>query len=242
MAQVTAGPATERNLARQHRFWNRRAVEWDLNALDNPGLQKVIDAVVSDAELTSTDAVVDLGCGSGQVTFAVADKAGSVLAVDISEEMIRLLLVHARERGAGNIEGRAEPIESLQLAPESVDVIVSNYVLHHLRDEDKARFVARAYAWLKPGGRLVIGDMMFGRGGESRDRSIIASKVLLMAKKGPAGWWRIAKNAARFLFRVQERPVSLAAWESMLTRAGFLEVTARAVVNEGAVVRGRKPV
>ncbi|MGO9196488.1 MAG: methyltransferase domain-containing protein [Acidimicrobiales bacterium] len=232
---------TDRNLARQQRFWTRRAVSWDHGAGNNPGLVKVVNQVVEQAAATSSEHALDLGCGSGQVTLALAPKVASVLAVDISEKMIRLLLDNAKSAGVTNVAGRAAPVEQLECAPGSVDVIVSNYALHHLRDADKPVLVRHAYEWLKPGGRLVIGDMMFGRGGDSRDREIIASKLSLLLKKGPGGWWRIAKNAGRYLLRFQERPVSIAAWEKMFDEAGFVKVEATQVVNEAAVVSGTKP-
>ena len=84
--------------------------------------------------------------------------------------------------------------------------------------------------------------MMFGRGGQARDREIIGSKLALLLRKGPGGWWRIVKNGGRFVFRFQERPVSVSAWEAMLDKAGFTEVEGLPVVNEAAVVRGTKPV
>ena len=55
-----------------------------------------------------------------------------------------------------NVEGRAQAIEHVVLADESVDRVMSNYALHHLRDEDKALAVTRAARWLAPGGRLVV--------------------------------------------------------------------------------------
>lgn len=230
-----------RNLARQHRFWNRRAVTWDHGAGDNPGLVKVVQQVLAEARPTGTERAVDLGCGSGQVSLALAPKVASLLAVDISEKMISLLLENARLRGVGNIDARSVPIEQFECQPGSVDLVVTNYALHHLRDEDKPKVIGRVWEWLSPGGRLVIGDMMFGRGFEARDREIIASKLSVLLRKGPGGWWRIAKNAGRFLFRAQERPVSVVAWAGMLERAGFVEVASVAVVNEAAVVSGRKP-
>lgn len=234
-------PESDRNLVRQERFWSRRAAEWDHGSAHNPGLLRVVSTVVEKAQPASSDRVVDLGCGSGQVTLELAPHVAEVLAVDISDEMIRLLLEKATAAGVGNITGRATPLEKLELVPASVDVIVSNYVLHHLRDADKPALVKDAFGWLRPGGRLVIGDMMFGRGSDRRDRAIIASKLSLMGRMGPAGWWRIAKNGARYLFRVQERPVSIDAWEKMLLDAGFKDVEATEVVNEAAVVRGIKP-
>lgn len=243
MSNVAASTPShaERNIARQRRFWTRRASSWDHDAGRNPGLLQVVEKVIEKATPKPTEQAVDLGCGSGQVTLELAPRVCSVLAVDVSDKMIALLLEKAAKKGAANVEGRAEPVEALQLAAGSVDLVVSNYALHHLRDSDKPLLVRHVFDWLRPGGRLVIGDMMFGRGGDSRDRQIIASKLSLMLRKGPGGWWRIAKNAGRYVLRTQERPVSMATWEKMLKEAGFSEVEAVPVVNEAAVVRGVKP-
>jgi 2-polyprenyl-3-methyl-5-hydroxy-6-metoxy-1,4-benzoquinol methylase len=228
------------NIARQERFWTRNARSWDHGAANNPGLVKVVDRVITEGALAPGQRVVDLGCGSGQLTLKIAPRVASVLAIDVSKAMIELLDEHARAAGIDNVDGRAVPIERLELADGSVDLVVSNYALHHLRDADKAAAVRQAAKWLAPGGRLVIGDMMFGRGADARDREIISSKVVLMLRKGPAGWWRIAKNATRFLFRFQERPVSMHAWVKMFESAGLVDVQALPVVNEAAVVRGTK--
>ncbi len=242
MSTTTPTPSSAgRNIARQRRFWTSRASSWDHDASSNPSLVKVVEAVIEAAAPRASDEAVDLGCGSGQVTLGLAPKVRSVVAVDISEKMIELLVGNARAKGVENVSGLAEPVESLALMPGSVDIVVTNYALHHLRDSDKPALVKSAYTWLRPGGRLVVGDMMFGRGGDSRDREIIASKLGLLVKKGPGGWWRIAKNAGRYLLRYQERPVSMAAWQKMFEAAGFQQIEARPVVNEAAVVVGVKP-
>lgn len=229
------------NISRQRRYWNKRASSWDHDAGHNPGLLKVVDRVIAEAAPTSSMQAVDIGCGSGQLTLKLAPLVDHVRGVDISRAMIDLLAANAEQSDIDNVEGIAMAIEHLEIPEASVDLVVSNYVLHHLRDRDKAAAVARAASWLKPGGRLVIGDMMFGRGGDARDREIIASKVVLMLKKGPAGWWRIAKNASRYLLRTQERPVSARAWTEMFHAAGLKDVTAIPVVNEACVIRGTKP-
>jgi ubiquinone/menaquinone biosynthesis C-methylase UbiE len=205
-------------------------------------LVKVVERVLAESDPSPTDRAVDLGCGSGQVTLALAKRCTSVLGVDVSEKMIALLLDNAADQGVSNVNGRAVAIEHLGLDGGSVDLVVSNYALHHLRDKDKQAAVNEAYRWLRPGGKLVIGDMMFGRGGDARDREIIGSKLSLLIRKGPGGWWRIAKNAGRYLIRFQERPVSMSAWAAMFKKAGFTDVEALTVVNEAAVVRGTKPV
>lgn len=229
------------NIARQQRFWTRRAESWDHGAANNPGLVRVVEKVLEISSPTKEARAVDLGCGSGQLTLSLAGSVHAILGVDVSQQMIDLLLEHARRAGLENVSGTAVPIEHLTMPAHSVELIVSNYALHHLLDSDKAALVRRAAEWLVPGGKLVIGDMMFGRGGEARDREIIVSKILLMARKGPKGWWRIAKNAARFLFRVQERPISAGAWSELLREAGFADVTVVEVINEAAVVTGTMP-
>jgi len=242
---VTSGQQTasgaERNIARQQRFWTRRAASWDHGAANNPGLVKVVALVLSESDPTPETRAVDLGCGSGQVTLALAKRCASVLGVDVSEKMIALLLENAARASVSNVEGRAVPIERLGLAQGSVDLVVSNYAFHHLRDRDKQVAVDEAFSWLRPGGKLVVGDMMFGRGGDARDREIIGSKLNLLVRKGPGGWWRIVKNSGRYLMRFQERPVSMLAWTAMFKKAGFTDVEGIAVVNEAAVVRGTKP-
>jgi len=134
------------------------------------------------------------------------------------------------------------PIERLVLPRGTFDLIVSSYALHHLRDRDKARLVEACYAWLRPGGRLVIADMMLGRGGSAHDREIIRAKIATLARRGPGGWWRIAKNAVRYLVRVQERPISMSAWTRLCEKAGFRPVGTFAIVAEAGLVRARRPV
>ena len=229
------------NIARQRRFWNQRAESWDHGAANNPGLVKVVERVVAEAAPQAGMTVIDIGCGSGQLTLRVAPHVARAIGVDISPAMIDLLHKNAERAGLKNIEGRAAPIERLEIEPASVDLVISNYALHHLRDRDKQAAVVAASRWLRPGGKLVIGDMMFGRGADARDREIISSKVALMLKKGPAGWWRIVKNASRYLLRFQERPVSITAWIEMFKAAGLAEVVGIPVVNEASVVRGTKP-
>jgi ubiquinone/menaquinone biosynthesis C-methylase UbiE len=216
-------------------------VSWDHGAGNNPGLVKVVKQVLLAAEPNSAMRCLDLGCGSGQLTIGLARQVATVHAVDISQVMIDLLLNNAATVGVTNITGEATPIERLEVVPGSLDLIVTNYALHHLKDDDKALLIQQAFRWLIPGGRLVIGDMMFGRGGDARDREIISSKLVLLLKKGPGGWWRIAKNAGRFIFRFHERPVSMAAWTTMLATAGFCDVQSIPVVNEAAVICGTKP-
>jgi 2-polyprenyl-3-methyl-5-hydroxy-6-metoxy-1,4-benzoquinol methylase len=231
--------ATEHAVRRQRRVWSGRVVSWDQHG--SAGLTKVTEALLAAAPVTPQTVAVDLGCGNGQVSLPLARQGTKVLAVDVSPAMVRHLQAQAQAEDLPTLEAVAVPIEELVLPARSVDLVVSSYALHHLRDPDKAQLVAAAAGWLRPGGRLVIADMMFGRGASSRDRAIIRAKLATLARKGPGGWWRIVKNAVRYALRIQERPVSMEAWIAMFTKAGFTGITAETVVAEAGLVTGRIP-
>jgi len=120
--------------------------------------------------------------------------------------------------------------------------VVSSYALHHLPDAEKQALVTRAARWLRPGGRLVVADMMFGRGGSQRDRQILRQKVIALAAKGPGGWWRIAKNLTRYGLGVgHEYPASPEFWQRALRDAGLVAVGFQPVIAEAGLVRGIRP-
>jgi SAM-dependent methyltransferase len=196
---------------------------------------------VAKSEVRPGQVAVDLGAGTGSVALELARRGASVLALDVSPAMVSRLAERAESEGLDTLRVSCLPIEELRLAPGSVDVVATNYALHHLRDVDKERLVSDAFSWLRPGGRLVIGDLMLGRGVSARDRQIVRDKALTFLRRGPAGWWRLAKNVARFTLRVQERPLSMERWAALLADRGYAEIEAISVVAEAGVVVGRRP-
>ena len=219
-------------------MWRHRAETWAHDA--SLALCQVVDAVIAECCQLVGDVAVDLGCGSGQLTFPLAHLYPQVLAVDIDPGAIDLLRTRAGQAQLTNVAGLIHPLETLELPPASVDLIVSNYAMHHLRDADKRQLLERTFTWLRPGGRLVIGDMMFGRGATSDDREIIRQKITTLVARGPAGWWRIVKNAVRFLLRFQEKPLRPTVWQSMIVAAGFENVRTFHVAAEAHVVSATK--
>jgi ubiquinone/menaquinone biosynthesis C-methylase UbiE len=231
--------ATQRTTRRQRRVWSGRVVSWDQHG--SAGLTKVTAAVLAAAAVGPGDMVIDLGCGNGQISIPLAKQGAEVLGIDVSPAMADQLRSEAKRQGLTALDAIALPVEQLDLPPASADLIVSSYALHHLRDPDKARLVEAAITWLRPGGRLLVADMMLGRGGTSRDRQIIKLKLVALARMGPGGWWRIAKNIARYLIRVHEIPISMEAWEALFRKAGFTSITTTGIVAEAGLISGERP-
>jgi tRNA (cmo5U34)-methyltransferase len=202
----------------------------------------VLDCLLAMSGPREADACVDLGAGTGFVTSAIAPLVSSVLAVDISPAMAYSLTERMTRAGLRNVRAEVADLRELRLPPGSADLIVSSYALHHLRDADKRALTAEAARWLRPGGRIVIADMMFGRGTSERDRRILRQKVAVFAAKGPAGWWRIAKNLGRYGLGVgHEHPATPQFWQAALREAGFTDVVFEPVVAEAGIVRGIMP-
>jgi ubiquinone/menaquinone biosynthesis C-methylase UbiE len=222
-------------------IWDRRVADWHTHVTSAAGFGKVRGRLLATARPGPADDCVDLGAGTGFVALALAPLAGSVLAVDISSAMTESLAARAAQAGLRNVRTEVADLRTFRLPAASVDLVVSSYALHHLRDEDKRALATGAARWLRPGGRIVIADMMFGRGATPRDRQILRQKAAAFAARGPAGWWRIAKNLARYGLGIgHEHPATPQFWQLALRDAGFTDVRFEPVVAEAGIVSGTR--
>jgi ArsR family transcriptional regulator len=134
-------------------FFASSAGQWDRVREDLFGAHLPLAAF---AALAEPDWVVgDLGCGTGQVSAALAPFVARVVAVDSSAEMLQA----ARRRldGMPGIDLRRGDLEALPLADAALDVAILMLVLHHVPEPAKA--LAETARALKPGGRALIVDM-----------------------------------------------------------------------------------
>lgn len=220
--------------------WDARVESWEQVAA-SPAFARLAQLVLEAAAPTPTDRVLDLGAGTGLLSFALAPHVEHVLAVDLSEPMLIRLHDNALKLGVRNVSTRVADLRTIPLADNSVTLAVSNYAFHHLDDAGKELALAEVRRVLAPGGRLVVCDMMFSLSLSARDRAVIGGMLWMIARRGPSGIYRIAKNAARVATGRWEKPTTQSAWEAMLARRQFDDISVRVLENEAGLARAKRP-
>jgi ubiquinone/menaquinone biosynthesis C-methylase UbiE len=127
-----------------------------------PRLRKV---TVDQALIKPGDSVLDVGCGTGEVTLLAKTRAkhGKVYGIDPAPEMIAVARRKAAHKGL-EIDFRVGVIEALPFPDSSIDVVTSSLMMHHLPEDLQVRGLAEIYRVLKPGGRLLVADMIRSTG------------------------------------------------------------------------------
>jgi ubiquinone/menaquinone biosynthesis C-methylase UbiE len=97
--------------------------------------------------------VVEIGCGTGSTAIALAPHAGRIRATDLSPAMIAIARDKAREAGAAGVDFEVAALETLDVAPQSQDLVMAHSILHLARD--RAAAIGSAWTWLRRGGVFV---------------------------------------------------------------------------------------
>jgi 2-polyprenyl-6-hydroxyphenyl methylase/3-demethylubiquinone-9 3-methyltransferase len=134
------------------RWWDPEGPQKPLHALNPVRLRYVADRV----DLHGAD-VLDVGCGGGLLSEALALKGARVTALDLAPELIRVAQLHARESGV-QVDYRVEPVEALAAEmPGRFDAVTCMEMLEHV--PDPSAIIEACARLLKPGGTLLLSTL-----------------------------------------------------------------------------------
>ena len=135
-----------------HRWWDPQGPQKALHALNPPRLRYVAER----ASLAGTQ-VLDVGCGGGLLSEALAGEGAAVTAIDLAPELIKVARLHRLETGV-EVDYRLQSVEALASErPASFDVVTCMEMLEHV--PDPGAIIEACSTLLKPGGRLFVSTL-----------------------------------------------------------------------------------
>jgi len=197
------------------------------------------------ASLVEGETVVDLGSGAGIDCFLAAKKVGErgrVIGVDMTPEMVERARENARKSGFGNVEFRLGEIENLPVADGTADVVISNCVIN--LSPDKERVFREVYRVLRPGGRMMVSDIVLERRlPEEIARSVAAYTGCIAGASLKADYLGMIAAAGFDDVRVAgESALPLEAWSADPGAEAFLKETGLAAEGAAEALAGVKSV
>lgn len=141
---------------------------------------------------------LDVGCGAGHTTIAVAPHVSEIVAFDLTENMLLEVQSLVEENAISNVSTKQGTVEALPFEDNHFDIIVTRYSAHHWTKPLQA--IAECYRVLKPGGLFIVSDVL---GYESPQTDTILQAVELLRDNSHV------------------RDYNLSEWKRMLSEAGF---------------------
>jgi 2-polyprenyl-3-methyl-5-hydroxy-6-metoxy-1,4-benzoquinol methylase len=144
-------------------YFNASAGKWDEKPQRITMANAVAGTIIREIKPSIEMDAMEFGCGTGLISMAVAPMLKSVLAVDMSENMLAVLKEKITEDNVENIFPRHLDFTKDELPEERFDLIFSSMALHHVKDAEG--LLATFFQLLNPGGRVALADLDAEDGG-----------------------------------------------------------------------------
>jgi SAM-dependent methyltransferase len=167
--EVAADKASLRHLMRKRRdtaraYFDQLAGRFGKDYVPGRSWKALAEALI---KVLNYKVVADLGAGEGTLAQLLAQRAEKVIAVDLSPKMVEFGQALAVQNGLTNLEYRLGDIEVPPIENESLDLAILSQALHHA--EHPQRALDAAFRILKPGGRLIVLDLVQHHFEEARE-------------------------------------------------------------------------
>lgn len=169
VAEVAADTAALRHLLRKRKdssraYFDELAGRFGKDYVPGRSWKALAEALI---KVLNYQVVADLGAGEGTLAQLLAQRAEKVIAVDLSPKMVEFGQDLAAQNGLANLEYRIGDIEDPPIENASLDLAVLSQALHHA--EHPQRALDAAFRILKPGGRLIVLDLLQHHFDEARE-------------------------------------------------------------------------
>lgn len=128
---------------------------WQGRPIGEEQFGQIVDWVIDHLSPEPENAILDLCCGNGSITHALAERAGTVVGVDFAEDLLR----HVDQQRFPNIRLQCNDIRDCEFPADSFDRILLYGGLQYLTQGETVILLRNLRQWLSPGGRVLLGDI-----------------------------------------------------------------------------------